>query len=589
MHDSFKDTVAEVLNATDIVEVVGGWLELKPSGGSRFKALCPFHNEKTPSFTVTRDRQAYYCFGCEKSGDAITFLREHGGLSFREALEQLADRAGIRLPEFTGRDRGQDDERSQLLAFGKCAGRFYRDTLQDPMKGAAGRQYLQGRKLGEETVAQFRLGYAPDEWNVLRDHGLKEGFDERILEASGMIKRGERGRAYDFFRNRLMFPIRDVSGNVVAFGGRDLGDSPAKYINSPETMIYKKGRVLYGLHEARDAMRSAKRAFLVEGYFDVLRCVDAGIQNVVATCGTALTAEQAALIRRYVPEVLLVFDGDPAGVQAALKGVGILVAAGLGVRSLVLPDGLDPDDFIRERGVDAFLAAAEEAPDFVTFYTRMNEARTQSIEGRTEVARELFAIFVGIDDELRRDEYLKHMARELGLDAYRCRTEFDRYLRAGAQRTRAGAAREPSETAALVKALAVNPYDRAFVAILMHSDSLLTKTREDLATVELLPGPLREVLDALFEGADGLSRLQSDEARSLYAAASAMEDVGMEAAESHVHKRILSVRKAALRSEAAQLQEAIENAQRAKDESRVVELLTKKVGIEQEIQRVGAA
>ena len=409
-----REVVTQVLSATDIVEIVGSFLELRPSGNGRFVGLCPFHHEKTPSFHVSRDRQNFYCFGCEKGGDAIGFIREMEGLSFVESLRKLADRAGIQLPAMTERE-GQDEYlRSRLIELGAFAARYYTETLRDALKGGKARQYLKTRTLADATIKKFGLGYAPDGYSSLLDAAKAEKFRERELDASGLVKRGDRGNYYDTFRNRLMVPIRDVSGNIVAFGGRDLsGDSPAKYINSPETALYKKSRILYGLHEARDSLRKEKQAILVEGYFDLMRCFDAGICNIVATCGTALTTEQAALIRRYVPEVVVVYDGDAAGVRAALRGVAILTAAGLTVRAIVLPDGKDPDDYIRDAGAEAFRGLVDSSSDFVTFYIRMNVERLGSIEGRTDVAKEIFTIVQGVGDLMRVDEYLKRAAHEL--------------------------------------------------------------------------------------------------------------------------------------------------------------------------------
>jgi DNA primase len=288
--------------------------------------------------------------------------------------------------------------------------------------------------LKPETIKRFGLGYAPDGWSSLLDAARTAGFKEPVAEASGLARRGDRD-AYDFFRNRLMIPIRDVSNNVVAFGGRDLGDGTPKYINSPENALYKKSRVLYGLCEGRDAMRREKRAILVEGYFDLMRCFDAGIENVVATCGTALTPEQAGLIHRYVPEVVIVYDADAAGIRAALRGVGLLTDAGLTVRAMTLPDGKDPDDFIRAHGADAFRDLVDGALDFVTFYVRMSRDRLDTIEGRTTVAREIFTILASLNDELRRDEYLKRAARELNLHEWVCQGEFMKFLRDAAGRT----------------------------------------------------------------------------------------------------------------------------------------------------------
>lgn len=582
---SSRDAVREVLAATDIVDLVGGYVALKPAGGARLKGLCPFHNEDTPSFMVNRDRQTFHCFGCDRGGDAITFIQEHDGLTFPETLEKLADRAGIRLPAWRGGSGTDDDLRKKLLEFGKFAAKFFRTTLNDAGRGKVGREYLATRSLKPEIIEQFRLGYVPDEWSALLDAAKRAGFSEAVIEKSGLVKRGDRGSLYDLFRNRVIFPIRDIAGNVVAFGGRDLGDSPAKYINSPENPVYKKSRVLYGLHESREGLKRTGEAILVEGYFDLLRCFDAGIDNVVATCGTALTAEQAALIKRYVPNVLVVFDGDAAGIKAAIRSVAILTGAGLTVKPLVLPDGKDPDDFIKEAGREEFLRIAEQAGDFVSFYVVANETRAQTIEGRTEIAAELFEIIGHIHDGLRRDEYLKRLASELNLNAAKCREEFARY-QAGKLRRRpfADAPAEPPKRP-------VSYDDRIFLASLLATDGLLERLRETLERVEPPEGPLAEILQAL-SGPDAggvLRDLESDEARRLYLAATNTDETWGEHSEQRVLDRIESFRRESLRRQARQLQEAIERAQRSGEIARVDELVLEKITVEKEIREIGAA
>ena len=577
-----REVVAEVLAANDIVDIVGAALELKPAGSGRLKALCPFHNEKTPSFTVNRHRQIFHCFGCGKGGDAIAFLVEHDGLSFVEALRKLADRAGVRLPALSERDNESEFLRTRLFEFGKFVSRHYREVLQDRMRGGIGRQYLKTRELKEATVQRFGLGYAQDGWTNLLDAARQAGLKDNVLEASGLFKRGERGGLYDFFRKRLMFPIKDLSGNVVAFGGRDLGDSPAKYINSPETAVYKKSRVLYGLDEARDTLRRDRYAILVEGYFDLLRCFDAGIEQVVATCGTALTEQQAALIRRYVPEVVLVYDGDAAGIQAALKATGVLTAAGLTVRATALPDNQDPDDFIRAHGAEAFLERVNKAVDFVSFYAQMSEGRTKTIEGRTEVAQEIFGLLKGIDDEVRVDEYLKRTARELGLNDWACRTEFRKYRKRAPQRRTPARPETPSSRP-------ISRDDCHFVAALLDDAALRAHANTALRNVDLGEGPLAEVLRGLFRSeASAMDMgLETEDARRLYAAAAttALEDIGD--AEELVHKQTVRLEKEALRVQAAQVQAELQEAQRLNDPAKLTQLLARKVTLDQEMEQVG--
>ena len=579
-----REIVAEVLTANNIVDIIGDVLELKAAGSGRLKALCPFHTEKTPSFTVTLSRQMFHCFGCGKNGDALTFLMEHEGLTFVEALRKLADRGGVRLPAIREEDGQRDFLRTQLHDFGKFAASYFTKILDEPMRGTEGRQYLENRQLKKTTLKRFAVGAVPDGWSNLLDAANEKGIQDNVLDASGLFKQSDSGRRYDFFRNRVIFPVIDLTGNIIAFGGRDLGDSPAKYINSPETPVYKKSRVLYGLNEAREALRKQQCALVVEGYFDLLRCFDVGIENVVATCGTALTPEQASLLRRYVPEAVLVYDGDEAGIKAALKGTGVLVAAGLSVRALVLPEAQDPDDFIRANGEEAFTTLVKNAPDFVTFFAQANRSRAATIEGRTEVAHELFEILNGMDDALRVDEYLKHMGKALGLNEWACKTEYTKYQNAAVRR------RRPTEDIASTPT-PVKRDDQDIVRLLVDNPALLEKTQEALADISLGDDALAEVLRAMFRcetTAVMQQGLESEEARRLYAAAVTSETTHEDDAEDLVDKRINLIKKDSLLAHRARLQQDIEAKERTNDSGALPKLLIEKVQVEQRLQSLGA-
>ncbi len=577
-----RDNVAEVKAAVDIVDVAARYVDLKPAGGARFKALCPFHREKTPSFHVMRDRQIFHCFGCGKGGDVLTFVQEMEGLEFREALEQLAERAGVRLETRSG-DAGKQDTRQALFKATTFAARYYRAHFTAADRGAAARTYVDGRALRPEIIERFGLGYAPDGWQGLVDAARKESIGEKLLESAGLAKNGQ-GGMYDRFRHRVMFPIREVGGKVVAFGGRTMGDDAAKYLNSAESPIYKKSRVLYGLFEAREALRQSQEAILVEGYFDLLRCFDVGVENVVATCGTALTEDQARTIRRYAANVLVVFDGDAAGIRAALRSVGILCAAGLTVRAMALPDGLDPDDYIRRDGAEAFRQLAADAPGFVPFYVRMNLDRSGSIEGRTAIAGELFEVIRGLDDPLRQDEYLKLVASELGLDEFRCRESFRR------------ASDEAQKSANMERiappvAAPVNMHDAEFVGILMESPGWAEAVWKALAEFRLPESPVIDVLRGMAESPGGdLSRgLERDAARQLYSAAAAAAKTWGDQGESLVRERIARFKREALLAEREQLDNAIRSAKRQKDETQETELVLRKIFLNKQIEQLGAA
>lgn len=577
-----KDIVPDVKAAVDIVDLLGGYLDLKPAGTGRFKALCPFHQEKTPSFHVSRDRQTFHCFGCDKGGDIFSFIQDIEGIGFREALEQLADRAGIQVPTYSGGDKGGEDDRAELFKVHEFAARFYHESLMGE-SGIAGREYVKSRGFGVEMAKRFEIGYVREGWQHLTDAALAKGFHRSILELSGLAKQGERG-LYDRFRNRLMFPIRDVSGRVVAFGGRALDDDPAKYMNSPENPVYKKNRVLYGLNEARESLRETKEAIIVEGYFDVIRCVDMGIENVVAACGTALTPAHATLLKRYVSNVLVVFDGDEAGVRAALRSVGILVAAGLSVRAMTLPDGLDPDDYLQAHGAEAFQKLASDAPDFVRFYVLMNPERRATIEGRTEIAKELFAVLSDITDVVRQEEYVKLLARELGLDVHKCRQAFGAHEREGAGRS----AVEPEGDEIRVR---VNSHDREFVSVLCRERALLDEVVAAVGLLELTPTPLLEVVEGLahFEDAEMLQRLESDSARQLYTAAASGEETVGDRQEALVRERIQRFKDEALLQELRQVKERLYRAEQSHDEALTDEMAMREIEINRQLKGVSAA
>lgn len=566
----------------DIVDVAARYVDLKPAGGARYKALCPFHREKTPSFHVMRDRQIFHCFGCGKGGDVLTFVQEIEGLEFREALEQLAERAGVRL-ENRGGDAGKQDNRQALFKATSFAARFYRNQYTATDRGAAARDYVAGRALQPEIIERFGLGYAPDGWQGLVDAARREAIGENLLESAGLAKRSQ-GGMYDRFRHRVIFPIRDVAGKVVAFGGRTMGDDAAKYLNSAESPIYKKSRVLYGLFESREALRQSQEAILVEGYFDLLRCFDAGIQNVVATCGTALTDDQAKTIRRYAANVLVVFDGDAAGIRAALRSVSILCASGLTVRAMALPDGLDPDDFIRRDGADAFRQLATDAPGFVPFYVRMNPDRSSTIEGRTAIAGELFDVIRGLDDPLRQDEYIKLVASELGLDEFRCREAFRRADNEAHKSANMERMTQPASAP-------VNTHDAEFVAVLMESPGWAEAVWKALAEFRVPESPVVEVLRGMAEsrGGDLTRGLESDGARQLYSAAAAAAKTWGEQGERLVRERIARFKREALLAEREQLDNAIRSAKRQKDDTQETELVLRKIVLNKQIEQLGAA
>jgi DNA primase len=418
------ESIAELRQATDVVALVGEYVTLRPGGGSRMKGLCPFHQEKTPSFTVDAGRQLFHCFGCGVGGDAIDFLMRQESLSFTEAVERLARRAGIELA-YEGRsagERGSLGRKSRLVAAHAAAVDFYHRLLLDSPDARPARAYLSGRGFDRAVAERFRLGWAPaGSWEALVDHLRGKGFRPEELIEAGLARPGGRGLR-DAFHARVLFPIFDVGGDPVAFGGRALEDGRGpKYLNTAETPVWHKGRALYALNWAKAPIVQAGHAVVVEGYTDVLACHQAGVPQTVATCGTALRAEHFKLLSRFTGRVVLAFDADQAGGRAAERGVGELVAtpeASLSAHVLVMPAGLDPADFVARHGGAALRELVDTAQPLVRWWLDQKLAGydLRHPEGKARAAHELVPVLRSVPDALQRTEYARSVVQRLHLD-----------------------------------------------------------------------------------------------------------------------------------------------------------------------------
>jgi len=426
------ELIDEIRSANDIVAVISERIQVKKAGRN-YRALCPFHQEKSPSFNINPERQIYHCFGCGAGGNVITFLMEHDKLSFLDAIRELADRAGIRLPERSGgiEGGGQDDPVYRANA---AAQSYFRSSLLSPA-GKEALQYVRDRGVSEETSETFGLGYAPPGWDGLLRTARKEGLSDRLLEEAGLAIARESGGHYDRFRDRVTFPLSVSAGRIVGFGGRAMGDAEPKYLNSPETRVYQKGRYLYGLREARRAMRGAREVILVEGYMDVLSLYQSGFTNVVASSGTALTREQAKTISRYADKVFIAYDGDAAGVAAATRAAEELVRFGLKVRVVSFPEDADPDSLLREKGPDALREGLASARDFIDFLVDRTPADTP--EERESAARRLLSIVARVEDPIVADLMLEKIADALSIRRAAVTRAFAAMGADGAERRRA--------------------------------------------------------------------------------------------------------------------------------------------------------
>lgn len=409
------DDVERVRRATDLVELVSETVRLRRQGRN-WVGLCPFHHEKTPSFTVSPEKQLFHCFGCQASGDVFSFLMRRDGIGFREALERLARRAGIELDEPADpRERERRRRRRAMEEMLELAAGWYQEWPRAPEGGAA-RRYLEARAVGAESVRAFGLGWAPG-GNRLLQRLERAGLDPGPALAAGLLAEGEHG-LYDRFRERLIFPIRDERGRLAGFGGRLLGEGQPKYLNSPESEIFSKRRILYGLDRAAPRIRNRGRAVLVEGYMDALTAQQAGFEETVASLGTALTAEQAQILRRLAEEVVICYDADAAGQEATLRGLELLRAAGLRLRVAELPEGKDPDELIRRRGPEAFAAALEAARPWLEYRFRLlvRGRRLDDWESRVQVAETMAGLLATERHPLRRSEGVRWLAQQLGVD-----------------------------------------------------------------------------------------------------------------------------------------------------------------------------
>ena len=413
------ETVQDVLNRVDIVDVIGDYVTLTQRGANA-KGLCPFHQEKTPSFTVSPSKGIFYCFGCQASGDAVRFLMMSESLAFPEAVRRLADRYGVRLPE--EHETPQDAGLRELYRLHQAAVAFFVQCLARDPGAQAVREYCRSRQLSREVVERFGLGYAPNAWEQLGREMRRQGYDEDLLIRSGLVAaRQQSPGTYDRFRHRLMFPIHDRQGRPIAFGGRLLEGGEAqqapKYLNSPETPIFQKNRTLYGFHLARHAVRQSGQAIIVEGYTDVIACHRQGVTHVVGTLGTALTETHANMLKGLTKDVVLVFDGDAAGGKAAERGIGLFLDVGVRVRVATLPEGEDPDSFLQRHSGEAFLQRVAEAPSFLDFLLsrmgRFSDVRTPT--GRADCVARVLPMLKKIDGEVERWGYMAQLAEHLDM------------------------------------------------------------------------------------------------------------------------------------------------------------------------------
>ena len=486
-----EDVLDEIQARADIVELIGRYVPLKRAG-RHFKANCPFHKEKTPSFTVNTDKQIFHCFGCGVGGNIFSFLMQHDRLTFPEAVRQIAEHVGVRIPEREA--SSGDGSREQLAALMEQVCQYFERSLLSS-QGASARAYLERRGVPESARQAFRIGLARPGWDHLITAARQKGVSPEQLEAAGLVIHGTSG-PYDRFRHRLIFPILDVRGRVVGFGGRSLDAQEPKYLNSPETALYSKGRQLFGLAQARDAMLRAKTAVLVEGYFDCVVLSSGGVAHVASPLGTALTSEQVKLLKRYAETVILAFDPDAAGETATLRGIDLLVEAGLHVHVATLPAGVDPDECLRSMGrerFDALLAQSANIFDFLVG-SAVRRFPGRSSEAKVQAAQCILPTIARIPDAMLRSEYVRLLAERLRLDEAAIAKEL---ARAQPRQPALSSPVRPVQAAS-----AAQGPERLLTALVLDEPSRWRQVQAQIGLEEIADPSLRRILQVVDELSD---------------------------------------------------------------------------------------
>jgi DNA primase len=505
----FSDnTLEQIRAASDIVDVIGSYVPLKKAGAN-FTALCPFHREKSPSFNVNPSRQIFHCFGCHKGGDVFTFVKEYENISFVEAVKRLADRAKIPLEmEKDGPGAQTRHLKDTLLQIHEQITQRWQNALANDANGQIARDYLAKRGVSAEAVKLFRIGYAPDAWDDTVNWAKSKGFDIADVEKAGLvIHKEDSGRHYDRFRGRLMFPICDEQGRVIGFSGRVLSgdEKTAKYVNSPETPIFTKSRVFFGLDKSKRAILDAGHAIVCEGQLDLIACFMAGVKNIVAPQGTAFTGEHARIIKRYVNEVVLCFDSDNAGQNAAVRSLDALLASGLAVRVAIVPAPHDPDSFIKEQGGEAFAALVGGAKGFFDYYLErlcvLNDVSTD--RGRLAVLRAMGEALLKTGSAVTVDAFAQKTALRLGVQPEAVRAEFKKLGRSGAPRVEEYETEPPED----VEASAMMPppplAEGWLLKLLLSHEELIPWTVEHLAPEWVEHPGARAIVDWIFKAQAG--------------------------------------------------------------------------------------
>ena len=489
-----ENTLNEILSRIDIVELISEYLPLKRAGRG-YTALCPFHHEKTPSFIVSQQKQIFHCFGCQAGGNAFGFLMKYDRLEFPEAVETLAKKAGVLIPRDERQIKNQGISQ-ELHKINEIAADFYSNLLHSP-EGAAALNYLKKRGMPPETIWKFRLGYAPDKWDGLLNYLRSKNIPLSLIEKAGLIIAKDNQGYYDRFRQRIIVPISDVRNRVIAFGARVLDNSLPKYINSPETAVYSKSKTLFGLNLSKEAIITQDCAVIVEGYFDLIAPFQAGITNIAASCGTALTTEQARLLKRYSRNIVMIYDADDAGQSATMRSLELLVEEDMNVKVVRLEKGYDPDAYIRHSGPEEFRALILGAKDTVDYMLDTLKAKYDpaDISQKARIASEILPLVAKFKNEILKSEYLKKLSRELGVSESSLTAEIKKTKTTGYTDKRENSA-GPRPAIRQAQSFCA---ESMLVKILLEENELIEHLREKILPKDFKDNRLSRIIARMFE------------------------------------------------------------------------------------------
>ena len=495
-----QEIITQILDRANIVDIIAGYIPLKQAGRN-FKAPCPFHHEKTPSFVVNPDKQIFHCFGCGVGGNVVSFVMKQERMEFPEALRFLAEKVGVEIPETDTRNNPVHELRQQIIRVNDIAAKYYHQNLVSDKSESANtaREYLKNRGLTKEDAVKFHLGLALSGWDGLLNVLKAQNFSSGFLDKAGLVTAKSQGSGlYDRFRERVIFPIFNARSEVVAFGARALEkDNSAKYINSPETPLYTKGQYLYGLNWAKDSISRQDTVVVVEGYMDFITPFAAGVENIVASLGTALTVDQIRLIRRYTKNVVMLFDADPAGQSAMIRSLDLLVEEGMAVKVAALKDGEDPDSFVRKFGAEEFKKAITEAQSLFDFKIKFLKKQypAVSVENNAKIAGEMLSTIAKFENAIVQDEYLKKLAQVLMLSPEALSLELKKVKPA----VISASARLTPPAPVKVALQPIRPVERNLLRLMLEERDFVPLSRRDIVLEDLQNRHVRDIVAKIFE------------------------------------------------------------------------------------------